>query len=154
MIQCGVRGEVEIRQQEREEEGVKYFKYQGVEHHKWDCPNMEVKRRREKKKEKMYIARPQKTQQEKRLVDSTWKKVQKYYDKQSISPEDALLLDREWITEEVIATYVDCGGCESRGVQFYENQRQSFFLERQVKNIWYNLCQKIWDQRNREARRG
>jgi len=27
MIQCGVRGEVEIRQQEREEEGVKYFKY-------------------------------------------------------------------------------------------------------------------------------
>jgi len=36
-------------------------------------------------------------------------------------PERALLLDRGWITEEVVATYVDCGEYESRGVQSHEN---------------------------------
>jgi len=36
-------------------------------------------------------------------------------------PEGALLLDKGWITEEVVATYMDCRGCESRGVQFHEN---------------------------------
>jgi len=36
-------------------------------------------------------------------------------------PEGALLLDREWITEEVVMIYVDCGGYESRGVQSHEN---------------------------------
>ena len=84
----------------------------------------------------MYIARPYKTQQEKRPVDPTYEKVQKYCDKQSIPPEGALLLDREWITKKVVAIYVDCGECEGKGVQSYKNQRQDFLLERQV-NIYY-----------------
>jgi len=31
-------------------------------------------------------------------------------------PEDALFLDKGWVTEEVVVTYVDCRGCDSRGV--------------------------------------
>ena len=125
-----------MRQQKREEKGVKCFRCQRVEHHKWDCPNIEVERRRGRKEKEMYIARPYKTQQEKRPVDPTYEKVQKYCDKQSIPPEGALLLDREWITKKVVAIYVDCGECEGKGVQSYKNQRQDFLLERQV-NIYY-----------------
>jgi len=68
--------------------------------------------------------------------------------------EGALLLDRGWITEEMVATYIDCGGCKGRGVQTYENQEQGFLLKRQVKNMWCDLCQKAWNWRNGEARKG
>jgi len=30
--------------------------------------------------------------------------------------EGALLLKREWITREIVAMYIDCGGCEGKGV--------------------------------------
>jgi len=49
-----------VRQQKREEEGVKCFRYWGVGHHKWEYPNIEVERRREKKKKVACMARPQK----------------------------------------------------------------------------------------------
>jgi len=60
-------------------------------------------------------------------------------------PEDTLLLKRGWLTEEVVAMYVNCGGCKDKKVQTHENQRQEFLLKRQVRNIWYNLCQKAWN---------
>ena len=43
--------------------------------------------------------------------------------------------------QEMAATYVDCGGYKGKGVQIYKNQEQGFFLERQVRNIWYSSCQ-------------
>ena len=67
--------------------------------------------------------------------------------------EDTLFLDRGWVTEEIVVTYVDCGRCDSRGIQTYENQRQGFFLERQVRNMWCDFCQKAWNWREREAKR-
>jgi len=72
----------------------------------------------------------QKAQQERRLVYSTWEKVQEYCDKRNMSPEEVLLLEREYITEETVATYIECGGCEGKGVQTYENWGQGFLLER------------------------
>jgi len=50
-------------------------------------------------------------------------------------PEDTLLLKRGWLTEEVVAMYVNCGGCKDKKVQTHENQRQEFLLKRQVRNI-------------------
>ena len=91
----------------------------------------------------MYVARPQKAQQERWPVCPTWEKTQEYCNKQSMLPEDAFLLDKEQIIEEVVATYVDCRGYKGRGVQTYENQGQGFLLERQVKNIQYNLYQEV-----------
>jgi len=43
--------------------------------------------------------------------------------------EGTLFLDRGWVTEEVVVTYVDCGEYDSRGVQTHENQGQGFLLE-------------------------
>ena len=35
--------------------------------------------------------------------------------------------------------------CEGKGVQTHKNQEQEFFLKRQVKNVWYGLCQEAWN---------
>ena len=55
---------------------------------------------------------------------------------------------------EVVAIYVDCRGCEDKGVQTYENQGQGFFLEKQVRNVWYGLCQEVQNWRKEKARKG
>jgi len=47
-----------------------------------------------------------------------------------MSLEEALLLERGWITEETVVTYVECGGYKGRGVQTYENWGQGFLLEK------------------------
>jgi len=65
-----------------------------------------------------------------------------------------LLLEREWITREIVAMYMDCGGCKSKGVQTHKNQRQGFFSERQVKNVWCSLYQEAWSWREEEAKKG
>ena len=46
------------------------------------------------------------------------------------------------------------GGYKDKGVQTYKNQEQEFLLEKQVRNIWYSLCQEAWNWREREARKG
>ena len=81
----------------------------------------------QREEEVAYVTRPQKAQQ--RLVYSTQEKVQEYYDEQSMLLEGTLFLDRGWVTEEVVVTYVDCGEYDSRGVQTHENQGQGFLLE-------------------------
>jgi len=67
--------------------------------------------------------------------------------------EETLLLERGWIIEETVATYIEYGKCEDKRVQTYKNQRQEFFLEKQVKNMWCNLFQEVWNWREKEARR-
>jgi len=50
-------------------------------------------------------------------------------------PKGALLLERGWITKEVVVMYMDCRGYKGKGVQIYKNQGQGFLLERQVRNM-------------------
>ena len=50
--------------------------------------------------------------------------------------------------------YVDCRGCEGKRVQTHKNQGQGFLLEKQSRNVWYDLCQEVWNWREREAKRG
>jgi len=57
------------------------------------------------------------------------------------------------LTEEIVAIYVDCGGYEGKGVQIHENQEQGFLLKRQVRNIWCDLYQEVWNWREEEAKR-
>jgi len=46
-------------------------------------------------------------QQGERSAHSKWEKMQKYCGGENV-PEDAQLLELEWMTEEVIATYIEC----------------------------------------------
>ena len=47
VMQCEVRGEVEVRQQERGEEEVQCFRCWGVGYQKQKCPDIEVERKRQ-----------------------------------------------------------------------------------------------------------
>jgi len=59
VIQCGVREEVKVGRQEIMEE-VKYFRCWGVGHLKWECPNIEVEKKKKREEETAHVARPQK----------------------------------------------------------------------------------------------
>ena len=50
-----MREEVKIRKQETAEEGVQCFRCQGMEHYKWECPNIKEKKER-KSEEAVYAA--------------------------------------------------------------------------------------------------
>jgi len=62
MMRCGVREEVKVQRQEREEKKVKYFRCWRVEYYKWKCPNIVVEKERRRKKEVAYVAKLQKIQ--------------------------------------------------------------------------------------------
>ena len=47
-----------------------------------------------------------------------------------MSPEEVLLLEREYITEETVATYIECRECKDKRVQTHKNWGQGFLLER------------------------
>jgi len=91
VMQCRVKEEVGIKQQEMVEE-VKCFRYWGVGHYKWECPNIEVERKRRRKEEAVHVVRPQKAQQKGRPVYPNWKKVQEYCGVENV-PEDIWLLE-------------------------------------------------------------
>ena len=99
------------------------------------------------------MARPQKVQQERRPVYPIWEKVQEYYREWNMPLEGALLLERRQIIREVVAIYIDCGGCEGKRIQTYENQGQGFLLKKQVKNIWYSLYQEAQNWREGETKK-
>ena len=101
-----IREEVKVQRQEKEEEEVKCFRCWRVEHYKWKCPNIVAEKER-KEEEVVYIARLQKTQQKRRPVHSIQEKVQKYCEERSMPPESTLLLERGWLTEEIVITYID-----------------------------------------------
>ena len=63
----------------------------------------------------------QKAQQGKRPVYPIWEKAQEYCDKRSMLPEETLLLERGWIIEETVMTYVECRRYEGKRVQTYKN---------------------------------
>jgi len=59
-MQCGVRGEIEVRWQEVEEK-VRCFRCRRVGHFKWECPNIELERQqRRREEEAVCVARLQK----------------------------------------------------------------------------------------------
>ena len=69
VMQCGVREKIEVRRYEVVEE-VKYFRYWRVGHYKWECPNIEVERRRQEEIVAC-MAMPQKAQQKRRPICPT-----------------------------------------------------------------------------------
>jgi len=56
VMQCGVREEVKVRKQEMMEE-VKCFRCWRVRHLKWECPNIEVEKKKRREKEVVHVTR-------------------------------------------------------------------------------------------------
>jgi len=153
IMQCGVRKEVKVRRQEMMEEKVQYFRCWEVKHYKWECPMVKAEKEKRRKEEVVHMAQPQKAQQERRLAYPVWENTQEYCEEWNTPPEGTLLLEREWLTREMVATYMDYGECKSKEVQTHENQGQGFLFGRQLKNIWCSSCQKVWNWREEKAKR-
>jgi len=139
-MQCGVREEAEVRRQETVEEGVQYFRCWGIGHYKWECPNIKVERERRSEKV-VCVARPQKAQQGERSVCPKWEKVQKYYRVENVL-EDAQLLELGWMTEEVVATYIECKWCGRKGMHRENNRGQGVLRGRKLEEAEWCGCPK------------
>jgi len=117
-----VKGEVEIKRQETVE-GVKCFRCWEGGHYKWECPNIEVERKRRREEKAARVTRPQKAQQEGKLACPNWEKTQEYYGVENV-PENTWLLELGWMTGEVIVTYIKCRWCEKKEVYREDNRGQ------------------------------
>jgi len=112
-------------------EEVKYFRCWGVGHYKWECPNIEVERKRRREEEAACVARPQKAQQKGRLVCPNWEKVQEYCGVENV-PEDIRLLGLGWMTEEVVVTYIECKWCRKKEMYREDNRGQGVLRGRKL----------------------
>jgi len=54
-------------------------------------------------------------------VHPNWEKAQKYCGVENV-PGDAQLLELEWMTEEVIVTYIECRWCGKKGMHRKNNR--------------------------------
>jgi len=88
-----MREGIKVRRQKITEK-VKCFRYWGVRHFKWECPNIEVEKKKKREEEMVYVTRLQKVQQERRPVYPTWEKTQEYCKEKNVPPEGTLLLER------------------------------------------------------------
>jgi len=59
-MRYGIREEVKMQRQKREEEEVKCFRCWRIEYYKWECSNIVVEKERRRKKEAACVARLQK----------------------------------------------------------------------------------------------
>ena len=55
-------------------------------------------------------------------------------------PEDAWLLELEWITEEVIATYIECRQCGKKEIYWKNNREQGDFRGRRLEEAEWCGC--------------
>ena len=83
-----------MRNQKTVEKGVQYFRYWGVGHYKWECPNIKVEKERRSRKV-VYVVSLQKMQQKEKLVCFLQRKVQKYCGKRNMPPRGAALEEQE-----------------------------------------------------------
>ena len=61
-MQCEVKEEVQVRRQEMAEVEVQCFRCWKIGYYKWECPNINIKKKKERRrsKEAMCIVSPQK----------------------------------------------------------------------------------------------
>jgi len=126
VIQCGVR---EVRRQEKVEETVKCFGCGEVGHKKWECR----KRKEERKREDMTPP------------CEVWEKVKKHSGARGLPPRRAAICMEGWMTPREVITFVECRGCDYKGMKTEENRGQGFLGKVQLCNMWCENCKEAWN---------
>ena len=134
-----VKEEVRIRRNKTVEE-VRCFRYWSIEHFKQEDSNIEVKKKRKRNKEVIYMASLQKTQQEERPVYFLQRKIQEYSSIWGMLPKSAILEQREQMTRWEVVTFVECGEYNYKGTKMYENQGQGFISGEYLRNVQCSSC--------------
>jgi len=135
VMQCGVRA---VRRQEVVKEVVKCFGCGKEGHKKWECP-----RKRERGRE-----------EEKALPCEVWEKVKKHSGARGLPPRGAAMCMEGWTTPREVVTFVECRGCDYKGMKTEENQGQGFLSKAQLSNMWCSNCKEAWNWREEEAKSG
>jgi len=133
-MQCGVR---EVRRQEVVREVVKCFGCEKEGHKKWECPQ-------KKEREQEEIAPPR----------EVWEKVKRHSGVRGLLPRRAAMCMEGWTTPREVVTFVECRGCDYKGMKTQENQGQGFLSKEQLCNMWCGGCKEAWNWRKREAESG
>ena len=55
-------------------------------------------------------------------------------------PEDAQLLELEWMTEEVVVTYIECKWCGKKGMHREDNRGQGVLRGRKLEEAGWCGC--------------
>jgi len=135
VMQCGVR---EVRRQEVVREVVKCFGCGGEGHKKWECPKKKEKSNKEE------VVPPR----------AVWEKVKKHSKAKKLPPRGAALCMEGWTTPREVVTFVECRGCDYKGMKTEENQGQGFLSKGQLCNMWCRSCKEAWNWREEEAKGG
>ena len=100
VMQCGVR---EVRRQEIVKEEVKCFGCGEKGHKKWECP-------RRRKQEEAVPPR------------EVWEKVKEHSRAKGLPPRGAAMCMEGWTTPREVVTFMECRGCDYKGMKTQENQ--------------------------------
>jgi len=132
VMQCGVR---EVRRQEIVKEEVKCFGCEEKGHKKWKCP-----RRRK---------------QEKAVPPcEVWEKVKEHRRAKGLLPRGVAMCMEGWTTPRKVVIFVECRGCDYKGMKTQENQGQGFLSKKQLLHIWCEGCREAKEWREKEAQSG
>jgi len=140
VMQCGVKEGAEIKRQEMIEE-VKCFRCWRIGHYKWECPNIEVEKKREGEEKAVHVVRPQKVQQKGRPAHPNWEKVQEHCGVENV-PKDAWILELGWMTKEVVATYIEYRWCRKKGMYKEGNRGQGVLRGKKLEEAKWCGCSK------------
>jgi len=117
------------------EDVVRCFECREEGHKKWECPK---KKERSKKEE---AAPPR----------EVWEKVKKHSGARGLPPRGAAIYMEGWTTPREVVTFVECKGCNYKGMKTEENQGQGFLGKVQLCNMWCGSCKEAWNWRDSEA---
>jgi len=127
VMQYGVR---KVRRQE-----VKCFGCGEDGHKKWECPN----RRKRKQEEAVPPCK-------------VWEKVKEYSGTRGLPPRGAAMCMEGWTTPREVMTFVECRGCDYKGMKMEKNQGQGFLSKGQLCNMWCGSCKEAWNWREEETK--
>jgi len=135
VMQCGVR---EVRRQEVVEGKMQCFKCEEKGHKKWECSK----------------GRDIKREEEKAPAPEVWSKVREHSGAKGLPPRGAVMSMVGWMTRKEVVTFVECRGCNYKGIKTQENREQGFLGKAQLSNMWYGSCKEAWNWRKEEAKSG
>jgi len=80
--------------------------------------------------------------------------VKKHSGARGLPPRGVAICMEVWTTPREVMTFVECRGCNYKGMKMEENQGQGFLSKGQLCNMWCENCKEAWNWREEEAKGG
>jgi len=80
-----------------------------------------------------------------------WKKVKEHSKARELPPREVAMCIEGWTISKEVVTFVECRGCDYKGMNMQENRKQGFLSKEQLCNMWCGSCKEVWNWREGEA---